>query len=203
MSKDPGKLDGVIDDALGALTSGTPRDGLRARVLARVAVSDPGAPAHRRVLPFWRAHPTGVAAVAALVVLALTAALVVPRAFMRKQERPPESASETARPVATALAAPRPPESPVAIPAGTGAASRFERHRATAPLSLDMAAQVTAADEPEPDALMRIIPIPDPAPIADRPIEIAPLAIQPVVNREIQIPLIEPDRPQKGPGQTD
>jgi hypothetical protein len=74
-----------------------------------------------------------------------------------------------------------------------------------APILRDVPGLSAAAvhEETDPDAGGGIVPLSAPKPIADSPIEITPLVIQPVVNREIQIPLIETDRSQKGPGQTD
>ncbi len=58
-------------------------------------------------------------------------------------------------------------------------------------------------EDAHPGEMIKIDPLPSPSPIADRPIEIAPLDIQPIADREIQIPLIESNRPKTGPAQSD
>ena len=204
MREDPNRPDGVIDEALREMIAGTPRDGLPVRVLARIADVGEPAPAHGPGVSFWLGHPIRLAVAATLALVGLAAVLATPRVFQPRPAQPLETASAAAPAgnAAPAIAAAAPPVPAPAVTASAGAAIRFERRLVPASASVETLRNATV-EEPDPSTLVRIVPLPDPIPIADRPIEIAPLVIQPVVNREIQIPLIETDRPQKGPGQTD
>jgi hypothetical protein len=205
MSDEGSKLDGVIDAALRALTSGVPSDGLRGRVMARVADGAEPASGNSFGVFGWRAHPLRWATVVALAVVALTSTLLVSRLVQSGPKRPDGTA-----PVA-ALVAPAPSQTGSAaqhVPILTPAAVVDATPRAL-PIPAQIARKTVLPtpaatnDDAPSDAVVGIVPLAEPNPIADRPIEITPLAIRPVSNREIQIRLIETDRYQKGPGQTD
>jgi hypothetical protein len=218
MSEHSSKLDGVIDDALRELTGGAPADGLRRRVLDQIAAET--GPGRRRRLGVvnWLAHPFRLATVVVLAVIALTSALSVSRFVQPKPTAavdagrishpgaPAEGTAAVSRPlapseIAASLANTR---VPIARPATMVTATRPPlRGPASIPRAATAPPPTTADEGTIQDTVAGIVPLPDPNPIASRPIEIAPLVIQPVANREIHIPSIETGGPQKGPGQTD
>ena len=205
MNSDSDRLDGVIDEALCALTSGEPAEGLGGRVLEQVDTeAEPAWRGYRRVSSL-RASSLRWATVVALAVVALASSLVVSRFVHPRPKDTRQTAALTTRP------APFPRADVVAnAPApGTVSAPMVNRtprplpNQAQIPRDVPGLSPAAVHEETDPDAGGGIVPLSAPKPIADRPIEITPLVIQPVVNREIQIPLIETDRSQKGPGQTD
>jgi hypothetical protein len=218
MSEHSSRLDGVIDEALREFTDGAPADGLRRRVLAQIA-AETGAGRRRRFgVVNWLARPLPLATVVGLAVIALTSALSVSR-FVQPKPTPAVDAGRISHPWApaegtAAVSRPLAPSEsaaslasrrvPIARPATIVAATRPPlRGPASIPRAATAPPPTTADEGTMPDAVVGIVPLPDPNPIASRPIEIAPLVIQPVANREIHIPSIETGGPQKRPGQID
>lgn len=205
MNDRSGTRDGLIDEALGALTQGAPAADVRRRVLARIAAADGTSPGRHIEVFSWRARPVRAATVLVAAVIALTGTLIVSGLIGRSPGATTETAavSSPVSPVSHGSAA-SDSRTPVVEHATTvNAAER--RRPSTAPIPRDSPAAPPAAalDEATPIQTGGIVPLPDPQPIADRPIEITPLVIQPVANREIHIPLIETSRPLTGPGQSD
>ncbi len=204
MSKEHDELNGVIDEALQRLTSGAPSQGLRRRVLARIWAAEP-APSRLVRLAGPRAHPLGWAAIVALAAVALAGSLLLSRFPQPRHEgtggtvtaalhvSPPLHATEVAIPPAGA----------VESVTSSGVATRRLPKPVLIPDESVTPPPAANDEEAHPGETIRIDPLPIPIPIADRPIEIEPLGIQPIANREIQIPLIESNRPRTGPGQPD
>jgi hypothetical protein len=205
MTEHSDRLDRAIDEALRALTDGPPANGLRRRVLARIATAAEPAPRNRVGAFIWRGQPLWPASVVAVAVLAGTGALFVSRWFEREPTKVivPATASVPAEQIwrgsAVATRLVREVEPVETLNATKGARPRL----AAPPHENIVASAAVTGEDADPDPAFSIVLLRDPTPIVDRPIEIALVVIEPVANREIQDPMLEADRPPKAPGQTD
>ena len=219
MSDHTDTLDGVIDETLREMTAGSPRQGVRVRVLARID----GASAPEPATPLWLGGRLRLAALqdplAVLAIIGIVAALAVPQ-LLRRSQAPPRPAqqlatnptSESRSPLVAAVGG------STAARSGAGTAVRPARSIVPSPKVETARARLNAstrdanrvsggwsaspavdADTEAADAI--IAPLGDPIPITDRPIDITSLVITPIATRAIEIPLIEDRWPSKGPGQ--
>lgn len=199
-SREHGSLDSVVDKALRDLTSGTPREGFRGRVLARIAESPRPASIRGTVLPGWRVRPFQLAA-AVVLACGLAAALIVPA--LLPAGGPASTRTETATsPSAVApqpaVVASRVAEVPDEMQVAEPTPPPQTRRRPAVRREADTVQADPAAGEAEMIPWVKVDPLPDPNPIMVSPIEVAPIAIEPLVIQEIQVePLDTGIQPQE------
>jgi hypothetical protein len=183
------RIDALIDEALRDLTAGTPRDGLRGRVLARIAATSEPQRRGDVVVLGWRVQRFQLATAGALAALGLAALFLLPSLVHRGGLNPAETTT-----------AAHAPSSPAAEPASQGLHSDAERQTQVARVAVREqprrsaiqrsadTLQARAADE-EPSAITRVkvAPLPDPDPIVNRAIEIKPVEIEELAIPEIQV----------------
>jgi hypothetical protein len=188
-SSDPGKVDRIIDEVLGDLAAGEPREGFRSRVMARIAAAPEPAPLRFIEVFGWRVRPFQLAAAGALAAAGLVAALVIP-ALVRPGGPAPVDATTAARPAVPA------PQAAVERPGQAGGASPVQAASlGTQPQpgqsAARRAAQTSAAQAADEDAgaiwWLRAEPLPGPDPIVNTAVEIRPVEIEQLVIPEIEV----------------
>ena len=220
------KLDGVIDEALREITEGSPRPGVRGRVLARIASEPPAALFNRsawnprKLLPVAIHDPLSV-----IAIVGIAAVIFAPQLTRWYRVTPvsPGQVASTASNSQAATSAGAATPTPLVTPSGEIPGRRTAAKTTGAPAvpvgSASVHRSMGAAnawrrtpptwpgwpvDEgPIDSEIIHIEPLREPDPIVDRPIDIAGLAITPIAHRDIEIRLIEDNRPTKGPGQSD
>lgn len=218
MSSQNDGVEAVIRVTLREMTAGSPSGGLRGRVLARISgVSNLDREAHG-----WLGSVRWAALVVpleALGVIGVVAALVLPQLLRHGQTTQPLArqgsgaaiemlSSPKARSddqpgayasTASATMAGKETVQPVApdVPGRTRVSARDVRR-------VPSAGRPWPADNASTESTIVVIaPLGEPAPIAVRPITLTPLEFQHVTIDEIEIPLLESNRPPRNPGQPD
>ncbi len=188
-------LDAMIDEALRELTAGRPRDGLRGRVLARLAEAPETTPTRVIQILGWRVPPFPLLAGGAAVGVLALAVVFAPRLWLARDAAPATNQ------VAETRDLPRAPVAPAAGPTSTGTARTTHaavqmasagphqgalaaRRRSDTPPT---EAAKDAANVAGPIPPLRIEPLASPDEIAITPIEVEPVTISDITIQEIQI----------------
>ena len=199
MSRESKHLDALIDEALQDLTAGEPREGLRGRVLARIAAT-PESPRPGVVNVFgWRVRPVQWVTAGALAALGLVALLLVPSLVPRGGSTAPETTSADHRPTSPAPQPAFEAQAPAIAPQVQAASVAMHTQSRPPALQSEVdTAQAQAADE-EPSAIppLRVKPLPDPDPIVNQAIHIAPVQIQELAIPEIQVRPLDAGRAKR------